>query len=205
MAASNGGLKLPPDVSRSTLQGLLNEANARALLLNAKIQQFQGQYGVALEDLEARLDRGEGNEHPDWEDSLEWRTAIETLSAHSPNAKLTPMATDFEHAVARFVADCKSVTAINELVTKVRIELAEVYVLDLYYNETIEKYSYTLVKADQRIIGWDNARHHPTLSNFPHHLHLADGTIQPSTLTGAPLHDLEVVRLIVEQLLSAQL
>ena len=31
------------------------------------------------EALEARLARGEGVEHPDWEDSIEWRNAAQTL------------------------------------------------------------------------------------------------------------------------------
>jgi hypothetical protein len=40
---------------------------------------FEEQYGQPLAELEARLARGEGSEHPDWEDSIEWRNAEEAL------------------------------------------------------------------------------------------------------------------------------
>ena len=112
------------------------------------------------------------------------------------------MATEFERAVERFVNECQYVVAVNDLTTKVRIDLVASHVLDLYYNETLGKYSYTLVKAETRILGWDNARHYPSLENFPHHVHQADGKIEPSTLNGAPEHDLVQVRLEVERFLS---
>jgi hypothetical protein len=58
---------------------LLHEAREREAVLPAIIQRFEHRYGVSLEVLEARLSRGEGQEHPDWEDSIEWRNAIESL------------------------------------------------------------------------------------------------------------------------------
>jgi len=75
------------------------------------------------------------------------------------------------------------------------------YVFDLYFNETLGKYSYTLVQAGTRVLGWDNAPHHPGLANSPHHVHRPDGWIEPSTLIGDPDHDLEQVRLEIEAFL----
>jgi hypothetical protein len=112
------------------------------------------------------------------------------------------MATGFDRAVARFIASCARVTAVRDLVTKWRLELVGGYILDLYFNETLGKYGYTLVQAGTRVLGWDNAPHHPGLANFPHHVHRPDGRIEPSTLTGDPDHDLEQVRLEIEAFLA---
>ena len=76
------------------------------------------------------------------------------------------------------------------------------YLLDIYFNETLGKYGYTVVKGGQRVLGWDNAPHHPGLDNYPHHVHSTDGSIRPSTLTGNPQHDLEEVRRAVEALIG---
>lgn len=70
---------LPPDVSPENLVGLLNETRERETVLEAMLQRFEGRYSVSLKDLEARLGRSEGSEHPDWEDSIEWRNAKEAL------------------------------------------------------------------------------------------------------------------------------
>jgi hypothetical protein len=115
------------------------------------------------------------------------------------------MATDFEEAVERFVAACPYVVALHDLVTKVRLEMTSDYVMDLYHNDTLAKYSYTLVKAEARLLGWDNARHHPQIANFPHHVHRIDGSIEPSALNGDPQHDLELVRLEIERFLADHL
>jgi hypothetical protein len=70
---------LPPNVPRETLPSLLADVRNREAVLQAMIRRFERQYGDSLEALEARLARGEGREHPDWEDSIEWRNAVETL------------------------------------------------------------------------------------------------------------------------------
>ena len=112
------------------------------------------------------------------------------------------MATGFNRTVARFIATCADVTGVHDLATKWRLELVGGYTLDLYFNETLGKYSYTLVQAGMRVFGWDNARHHPGLANFPHHVHQPGGQIEPSTLTGDPDHDLEQVRHEIESFLA---
>jgi hypothetical protein len=75
----------PPHIRPENLSRLLKEAQSRELLLRKMIERFQKQYGVPLEMLEARLNRGEGNEHPDWEDSIAWRNSAEMLQ----NSELT--------------------------------------------------------------------------------------------------------------------
>jgi hypothetical protein len=111
------------------------------------------------------------------------------------------MAAAFHRALTHFITTCAYVTVVRDLVTKWRIELIGGYFLDIYFNETLGKYGYTLVKVDTRVLGWDNAPHHLSLANFPHHVHRPDGQIEPSALTGDPDHDLEQVRLEIESFL----
>ena len=70
---------LPVGISTETLGHLLTDTSGRTLVLQATIRRFEERYKVPLHALEARLARGEGDEHPDWEDSIEWRNAVETL------------------------------------------------------------------------------------------------------------------------------
>ena len=66
-------------VEPTTLRRLLEETRGREVLLRQVIRRMEQRYGCSLEELEARLARGEGPEHPDWEDSIEWRNAVEAL------------------------------------------------------------------------------------------------------------------------------
>ena len=70
---------LPSSIAREPLTPLLDDVRNREVILQAMIRRFEQHYGDSLEALEARLARGEGREHPDWEDSIEWRNAVETL------------------------------------------------------------------------------------------------------------------------------
>ena len=70
---------LPPGISRETLVQLTDEQHNRETHLQAVIERFEARYDETLAALEARLARGEGREHPDWEDSIEWRNAVESL------------------------------------------------------------------------------------------------------------------------------
>jgi len=69
----------PSDISNETLSRLLDDIHNREALLQAMIRRFEQHYRDSLEALEARLARGEGPEHPDWEDPIEWRNALEAL------------------------------------------------------------------------------------------------------------------------------
>jgi len=68
--------------------------------------------------------------------------------------------------------------------TKVRAHLQGGYTLDVYYNATVKKYSYTIVKENRRIIGWDNAPHHKHVETHPKHFHASNGSIVPSKMKG---------------------
>jgi hypothetical protein len=69
----------PFQIEPVTLRQLLEETQGRETLLRQVIRQMEQKYDCSLEELEARLDQGEGQEHPDWEDSIEWRNAVEAL------------------------------------------------------------------------------------------------------------------------------
>ncbi len=112
------------------------------------------------------------------------------------------MAVTFESALSRFLVECALVTNVHDLATKWRIELKGGYFLDIFFNATVGKYSYTLSKGETRILGWDNAPHHPKLANSPHHFHQADGLIVSSSLNGDPEHDLDIVRIGIEMFLA---
>jgi len=69
----------PKGISRNTLSSLCDDLDRREAALKTLIGRFEAQYGVALEVLENRLGQGKGQEHPDWEDSIEWRNAVDEL------------------------------------------------------------------------------------------------------------------------------
>lgn len=70
---------LPPQVELGDVRQLLRETQSRQVLLQQVIGRLEQRYDCSLEELEGRLDRGQGQEHPDWEDSIEWRNAVESL------------------------------------------------------------------------------------------------------------------------------
>ena len=48
-------------------------------------------------------------------------------------------------------------------------------VTEEWENHTLVGYSYYWLTAENRLkIGWDNAPHHTSLANFPHHKHVAE-------------------------------
>src|SRR4030066_459639 len=77
--------------------------------------------------------------------------------------------------------------------TKVRAHLPSGYTLDVYYNATLQKYSYTIVKHDRRVIVWDNAPHHKHVASYPHHFHTQDGKVVQSKLRGNPTEDVALI------------
>jgi len=70
---------LPPDISPELLKRWLSDSRSHETLLGNIVSRFAQRYHSSLEELESRLARGEGSEHPDWEDSIEWRNAVEEL------------------------------------------------------------------------------------------------------------------------------
>ena len=76
--------------------------------------------------------------------------------------------------------------------------------LDLYFNETLGKYSRTLLRGGKRILGWDNAPHRPRLKSSPHQFHHKDGTVVPSTLVGDPERDIDRVVAALNRFLQSR-
>ncbi len=112
------------------------------------------------------------------------------------------MAATFEDALRQIIRTTPLTVSIYNLTTKWWLQLKGGYVLDVYFNVSGPKYSYTLTKDERRVLGWDNAPHHPGLVNFPHHFHGADGSVTSSSLDGDPQHDLEVIFVEIEQFLK---
>lgn len=112
------------------------------------------------------------------------------------------MAGQLARAVAHFIARCPYVRSVQDLLTKQRVVLEGGYILDLFFNEAQGEYSYTLIHENRRVIGWDNAPHHPSLTRSPHHLHREDGTVVASSLIGVPEEDIEAVLARLNQFLA---
>jgi hypothetical protein len=80
------------------------------------------------------------------------------------------------------------------LMYKIRCDLPKGYSLQIRLRlraDTIE-YSYQLFTT-RPVLRWDNALHHPSLANFPHHFHDDTDTVHPSDLSSNPLADLSAV------------
>lgn len=77
---------------------------------------------------------------------------------------------------------------------KIRCDLPKGYFFQIRLRlraGTIE-YSYQLFTT-KPVLRWDNAPHHPSLDNFPHHFHDGKDTKHPSGLSGDPLADIAIV------------
>jgi hypothetical protein len=114
------------------------------------------------------------------------------------------LADKLTEALAVLVEACPHVRSTRDLVTKIRVELEQDYVLDLYFREATGQYSYTLLAGTVRVRGWDNAAHYPDLPNAPHHFHREDGQVEASPLTGDPVLDLRIVAEHINSLFSQQ-
>lgn len=101
--------------------------------------------------------------------------------------------------LAENLANYKVINRIEFLGTKVRAYMPEEYTLDIFYNETTGKYSYTVFKRGKRILGWDNAKHHINIQTYPHHYHSKNGKIKPSELIGDPIKDLIFIINVIEK------
>ncbi|MBE8540557.1 toxin-antitoxin system TumE family protein [Geoglobus acetivorans] len=110
--------------------------------------------------------------------------------------------TEILKEVAKKLLDYDIVLKVEFFGTKVRAYLVRGYIFDVYHNQTLGKYSYTLIKEDRRIAGWDNAPHHVSVETYPDHFHDVDGKIKPSYLSGDPLEDLDRVLNVVKNILG---
>ena len=76
---SNTPMLTLPDITPDKLENLQYDTNARKKLLQQIITSYETRYGFTLSELEKKLNTLEINEHPAWEDSIEWRNVIEQL------------------------------------------------------------------------------------------------------------------------------
>jgi hypothetical protein len=70
---------LPGNVTPDNLRSLREDSAAREALLRRIISGFEQKYGCPLETFEEQLTNRQAPEHPGWEDSIEWRNAVEEL------------------------------------------------------------------------------------------------------------------------------
>lgn len=77
------------------------------------------------------------------------------------------------------------------------LEMAEYFVL-AGAQCIPERYRHQWMDATQTLLRrrWDNVPHFPTLPNFPHHIHLADGQVVP----GVPMSITSVLTIIAGEL-----
>ncbi len=68
---------LPLNIGVDKIKNLLDNLKSRELLLKQVSGQFEQKYQCSLEQFETKIDNLELPEHPCWEESIEWRNAIE--------------------------------------------------------------------------------------------------------------------------------
>jgi hypothetical protein len=105
-----------------------------------------------------------------------------------------------------FERECRYVSSSERLPTKVRFHLTGDYICDLFYRSSTGNYSYTLLRGGQRVLGWDNAPHHKTLENFPHHFHPEGGVdAVASTLASDPIEDVIIIARAINAFLAERM
>ncbi len=77
-----------PDITPNKLQRLNYDILNRQQILRQIISTFEKRYGFSLTELEQKLENREIEEHPAWEDSIEWRNALEQLNSARLSAKI---------------------------------------------------------------------------------------------------------------------
>jgi transcription initiation factor TFIIIB Brf1 subunit/transcription initiation factor TFIIB len=70
---------LPSSVTLRELEKLQRDILARESLLRQIILCFEEKHQCSLEEFERKLEDLELPEHPHWEESIEWRNAVEQL------------------------------------------------------------------------------------------------------------------------------
>ena len=75
--------KWPFQVEPGTLRRMLEETQGREIVLRQVIRDMETRYDCSLAELERRLSQGKGSEHPDWEDAIAWRNAVDALHSEA--------------------------------------------------------------------------------------------------------------------------
>ena len=78
------------------------------------------------------------------------------------------------------------------------IEISEYFTFRGGKLETIEyRYQWMKPEQDKLVRRWDNARHHPELPNFPHHVHMGE---ENQVMPGQALSTLDLIDVIEQEL-----
>lgn len=97
------------------------------------------------------------------------------------------------------------VFATDQFFFKVRAEIGEEHNLQvrIYYNQGHVDYAYQLF-TNVPLLRWDNKEEFSHLETYPHHHHDSEGYVHPSSLTGEPLQDIDIVLEAVKVFLNVQ-
>ncbi len=71
--------KYPIQLDGRTLRGLLADVDREVALYDGLVKKFESQHRCDLKTFEERIKRKELPEHPAWEASIEWGTAVDEL------------------------------------------------------------------------------------------------------------------------------
>ncbi len=77
-----------PDITVGSLKQLNIDVCNRERVLRQRILTFESRYSGSLVDLDRKLNTLEIEEHPAWEDSIEWRNAVEQLNSTQLSEKI---------------------------------------------------------------------------------------------------------------------
>jgi hypothetical protein len=91
---------------------------------------------------------------------------IESVLAHSG-------AEDVEVTYTPLSRTSSMVNGVLYLANGSRLEFSELVYM-VHYRPVKQFYRYQYVRGDEAVFRYDNAAHHPDLSNFPHHKHVGE-------------------------------
>lgn len=101
----------------------------------------------------------------------------------------------------RYIVNYEFILAPSGRVQKLRIELINYAVVDIYYSKTSGKYSFHY-EDENNIYRHDNSPHHPDVNTFPKHSHFNE-TVDVSHLSGDILQSsLEFFQLMIEKFIN---
>jgi len=105
----------------------------------------------------------------------------------------SPAVVEFNILIQEIMPDDGKIRIRATLVDGGLLELFE-YVVQVGEGLELRKYRFHWQNAGGKLLRrWDNAPHYPDLPNAPHHVHLADGSVEPVSRPPDALSMIEVV------------
>jgi len=102
---------------------------------------------------------------------------------------------------ARYIVNHEFIFAPSGRIQKLRIELINYAVVDIYYSKSSGKYSFHY-EDENNIYRHDNSPHHPEINTFPRHSHhneIVDVSHLPEIILGSSF---EFFQLIVDKFIN---